>query len=116
MYIYCTYTVRTLPVYTNQRCMKVVFVRSEKRGFNGAKYYYLCSYDPRTRNVHKRYLGPVGGAAAENDANFFRWLNTLNEQKVKKLRDESLAVEKLKLDFHTAMERVLELGEFIRQK
>jgi len=93
----------------------LTFLRVEKRGPNCAKYYYLCSYNPKTRNVHKRYLGPVSSVEATRTANFYTWLNTLDREKVKKLRDEALAAEKSGPDFHTSLERVLELGEYVRQ-
>jgi hypothetical protein len=91
------------------------FVRLEKRGSNGAQYYYLCSYDPKTRNVHKDYLGPVNSVEAQRNANFYMWLNNLDKQKVKKLREESVSVERLGPGFHNSLERVLELGKLARQ-
>jgi len=90
------------------------FVRVEKRGSSGTSYYYLCSYDRKTRNVHKRYLGPVDSAEARRKAGFFKWINSLNEQEVKRLGNESAAVERSRLSFHTSLERVLELGQFSR--
>jgi len=93
----------------------LAFLTVEKRGSNGVLYYYLCSYDPVRRNVHKRYLGPVSSSKARKDADFFKWLNTLNKEKVKKLRDESAALERLRPSFHTSLERVLELREYVRQ-
>ena len=91
------------------------FVRLETRGSNGAQYYYLCSYDPKTRNVRKQYLGPVRSAEALREANFLMWLNTLDEKKVKNLKDESVAAERLGPSFHASLERVLELGKLARQ-
>jgi len=90
------------------------FVRLEKRGRNDALYYYLCSYDRKTRNVRRRYLGPVDSAEAQRKAGFFKWLNSLDEEEVKRLRSESVAVEKSGLNFHASLERVLELGQFSR--
>lgn len=93
----------------------LVFVRVERRGSGGAQYYYLCSYDPKTRNVHKQYLGPVHSVEVRRKVNFFVWLNTLDEKKVKKLKDESLAAQRSGPSFHTSLERVLELGKLARQ-
>ena len=90
------------------------FVRVEKRGSSNASYYYLCSYDPETRNVRRRYLGPVDSAEARRKANFFRWLNSLDRREVERLRTESVAVERSGLSFHASLERVLELGQFSR--
>jgi len=90
------------------------FVRVEKRGSSGALYYYLCSYDRKTRNVRRRYLGPVDSAEAKRKADFFKWLNSLDEQEIKRLRSESLALERSGLNFHASLERVLELGQFSR--
>jgi len=87
----------------------------EKRGSSGAQYYYLCSYDPKTRNVRKQYLGPVHSAEVLRKVNFFMWLNTLDEKKIRKLKDESVATERLGPSFHTSLERVLELGKLARQ-
>ena len=92
------------------------FVTVEKRGSKGASYYYLCSYDSRTRNVHKRYLGPVGNAEARRKADFFRWLNSLDEKEIKRLREESVAVRRSGLSFQISLERVLELGVLLRKK
>ena len=91
------------------------FVRVEQRGPNGNRYYYLCSYDPRTTNVRKEYLGPLESAEAQRKANFFMWLATLHKHKVERLREECSAMENLGPDFHTSLERVLELGRFARQ-
>jgi len=90
------------------------FVRVERRGSGDALYYYLCTYDCKTRNVRKRYLGPVDSAEARRKADFFKWLNSLDEQEVKRLRNESVAVERSGLNFHFSLERVLELGQFSR--
>jgi hypothetical protein len=43
------------------------------------------------------------------------WLNTLDEKKVRKLKVESAAAERLGPGFHTSLERVLELGKLTRQ-
>jgi hypothetical protein len=91
------------------------FVRVETRGSNGAEYYYLCSYDPKTRNVRKQYLGPAHSADVSRKVNFLMWLNTLGEKKVKHLKDESAAAERLGPSFHASLERVLELGKLARQ-
>jgi len=91
------------------------FVRVEQRGPNGRRYYYLCSYNPRTRNVRKEYLGPSDSAEAQRKANFFVWLATLHKDEVKRLRGEYSAMENLGPDFHTSLERVLELGRLVRQ-
>ena len=93
----------------------MTFVRVEQRGPNGSRYYYLCSYDPRMRNVRKEYLGPVDSTEAQRKAGFFVWLETLNKYEVKRLRDEYSAMENLGPDFHTSLERVLELGRLARQ-
>jgi len=90
------------------------FVSVEKRGSNNALYYYLCSYDRETRNVRRRYLGPVDNAEARRKAGFFKWLNSLHEKEVERLRSESEALERSGLNFHTSLERVLELGQFSR--
>jgi len=90
------------------------FVRVEKRGRNDALYYYLCSYDRKTRNVRRRYLGPVDSAEARRKADFFKWLNSLDEQEVKRLGSEGVAAERSGLSFHASLERVLELGRFSR--
>ncbi|OGD54964.1 hypothetical protein A3K80_02035 [Candidatus Bathyarchaeota archaeon RBG_13_38_9] len=91
------------------------FVRVEKRGSNGTQYFYLCTYNPKTRNVNKRYLGPAHSLEAQKNANFYIWINSLSKQRVKKLREESLATEKYGPTFHTSLERVLELGKQARQ-
>jgi len=91
------------------------FVRVERRGPKGSRYYYLCSYNPRTRNVRKEYLGPVNSVEAQRKANFFMWLETLDEYEVKRLRDEYSVMESRGPDFHTSLERVLELGRLARQ-
>jgi len=93
----------------------LTFVRVEQRGSNGSQYYYLCSYDPRTRNVRKEYLGPLDDAEAQRRANFFKWVATLHKYEVKRLRDEYSAMENLGPDFRTSLERVLELGRLARQ-
>jgi len=93
----------------------LTFVRVEQRGLNGTRYYYLCSYDPKTRNVRKEYLGPFDDVEAQRRANFFRWVATLHKHEVKRLRDEYFAMENLGPDFHTSLERVLELGRLVRQ-
>jgi len=93
----------------------LTFVRVEQRGLNGSRYYYLCSYDPRTRNVQKEYLGPLDDAEAQRKANFFKWVATLHEYEVKRLKDEYSAMENLGPDFHTSLERVLELGRLARK-
>jgi len=92
----------------------MVFVRMEKRGRNDALYYYLCSYDRKTRNVRRRYLGPVDSAEARRKAGFYEWLNSLDEKEVERLRSESEAVQRSGLNFHASLERVLELGQFSR--
>jgi hypothetical protein len=91
------------------------FVRVEERGSGGAQYYYLCSYDPRSRNVHKEYLGPVHSVEAQRKVNFFMWLNSLDEEKIRKLKDESVAAQRSGPSFHTSLERVLELGRLAGQ-
>ncbi len=88
------------------------FVRVEKRGSKEASYYYLCSYNRETRNVRKRYLGPVDSAEARRKANFFKWLNSLDEQEIRRLGNESMAIERSGLSFYSSLERVLELGQF----
>jgi len=93
----------------------LTFVRVERRGSNGSRYYYLCSYNPRTRNVRKEYLGPLDDAEAQRKANFFKWVATLHKHEVKRLGDEYSAMENLGPDFHTSLERVLELGRLARQ-
>ena len=93
----------------------MTFVRAEPRGPNGSRYYYLCSYNPRTRNVRKEYLGPLGNAEAQRKANFYEWVATLDKYEVKRVRDECSAMENLGPDFHTSLERVLELGRLARQ-
>ena len=93
----------------------MTFVRVEQRGPNGTQYYYLCSYDPRTRNVRKEYLGPLDNAEAQRIANFFIWVTALHKPEVERLRDEYSAMENLGPDFHTSLERVLELGRLARQ-
>jgi len=90
------------------------FVTIEGRGSKDAQYYYLCTYDPKTKNVRKHYLGPVGSAEARRKADFYRWINILDERKVKRLRDESMAAKRLGLSFYDSLERVLELGESSR--
>ena len=94
----------------------LTFVRVEQRGPNGTRYYYLCSYNPTTRNVRKEYLGPLDNAEAQRKANFFKWIATLHKHEVKRLRDEYSAMEKLGPDFHTSLERILELGRLARQQ
>ena len=94
----------------------LTFVRVEQRGPNGTRYYYLCSYNPTTRNVRKEYLGPWDNAEAQRKANFFKWIATLDKYEVKRLRNEYSAMEKLGPDFHTSLERVLELGRLARQE
>ena len=93
----------------------LTFVRVEQRGPNGTRYYYLCSYNPTTRNVRKEYLGPLDNSEAQRRANFFRWVETLHKPEVKRLRDEYSTIENLGPDFHTSLERVLELGRLARQ-
>jgi hypothetical protein len=93
----------------------LVFVRLETRGPNGAQYYYLCSYDPKTRNVHKQYLGRVHSDEVRRNVDFFMWLKTFDEDKVKRLKDERVAAERLGPSYHASLERVLELGRLARQ-
>jgi len=93
----------------------LAFVRVEQRGPNRSRYYYLCSYNPRTRNVRKEYLGPLDNAEAQRKANFFEWVAALHKYKVKRLKDEYSAMENLGPGFHTSLERVLELGRLVRQ-
>ena len=93
----------------------MTFVRVEKRGPNGKRYYYLCSYNPKTRNVRKEYLGPLDNVEAQRKANFFRWIVTVDKRKVERLREECSAMENLGPDFDTSLERVLELGRHVRQ-
>lgn len=91
------------------------FVRVEERGSGGAQYYYLCSYDPRSRNVRKEYLGPVHSVEAQRKVSFFMWLNSLDEEKIRKLKDESATAQRSGPSFHTSLERVLELGRLAGQ-
>jgi hypothetical protein len=93
----------------------LTFVRIEKRGPKGSRYYYLCSYDPKTRNVRKEYLGPLNNAEAQRKASFFEWVATLDKDELKRLRDEYSAMEKLAPDFYTSLERILELGRAARR-
>lgn len=93
----------------------MTFVRVEQRGPNGSRYYYLCSYNPRTRNVRKEYLGPLHSSEAHRKANFFEWVATLHKHEVKRLRNEYSVMENLGPDFQTSLERVLELGRLARQ-
>jgi hypothetical protein len=57
----------------------------------------------------------LDNAEAQRKANFFKWVETLHKYEVKRLKDEYSAMENLGPDFHTSLERVLELCTLARQ-
>lgn len=90
------------------------FIRMERRGKN-AQFFYYCSYNPKTRNVKKTYLGRALDEEAKRRVAFLQWLNQLSDEEVERLKHEAEVDARLKIPFATAFENLLELGDSLRK-